>query len=227
MSDKRYETPTAATLFFEIPGWSDHHAGQHVDIRLTARDGYQATRSYSLASAPGEPPAITVDRVDGGEVSPFLVDVALAGTPLDVRGPIGGYFVWKPGSAESVVLMAGGSGIVPLRSMLRHRRRVGDPAVFSLIYSVRAVEQIIYRSELEESAPGETITFTLTGSDVPDTWPGEVGHVNLAMIEKLAPAAAGLVIAYVCGPTPFVETAASLLVGSGYDPLNVRTERFG
>lgn len=222
--EKKVETPTAATLVLDVPEWPGHRAGQHLDVRLTAPDGYQATRSYSLASAPGEAPAITVERADGGEVSPFLVDVAVSGTALEARGPIGGYFVWEPGHADVVTLLAGGSGIVPLRSMLRHRRKTGDSARFSVLYSTKSVDRIIYRTELEETTPGEKVTFTLTGSDPPADWDGERGRVTPSMISRCVHPPTESAIAYVCGPTAFVEAAASMLTDAGYRSPAVRTE---
>jgi ferredoxin-NADP reductase len=216
------ETPTARTIRFDAPEWPGHLAGQHVDVRLTAEDGYQASREYSLASAPGEPPEITVQRLDDGEVSPFLTDELRTGDTLEIRGPAGGYFVWSSGT-DPLLLIAGGSGIVPLRSMLRHRARTGSDVPARLLYSVRCPEDIIYRSELD--AYGATYTFT---RQPPPGWTGHTGRVTPDMLAEVAWPAVRNPVAYVCGPTMFVETAAAALMLSLSYPMNrVKTERFG
>ncbi|MBY5163640.1 ferredoxin reductase [Salsipaludibacter albus] len=220
------ETDSATTLVLDVPGWTTHRAGQHVDLRLTAPDGYQATRSYSVASAPARPLAITVQRVDDGEVSPFLADVARPGTAVEVRGPVGGWFVWEPNTTDRVVLLAGGSGIVPLASMLRHRRRLGDPTPFHLVYSARTPDRILYRDELAATTEGEHVVITLTGDDIPPDWDGETGRVDAQTLRRHLPAPSGG-LTYVCGPTAFVEAAAASLAVLGYGPTTIRTERFG
>jgi ferredoxin-NADP reductase len=217
------ETATAKTITFDAPDWPGHQAGQHMDVRLTAEDGYQASREYSIASAPGEPPQITVQRLDDGEVSPYLVDELRAGDALEIRGPVGGYFVWEPGPTPTV-LIAGGSGIVPLRSMLRYRAMAGSSAPVRLLYSVRTPSDIIYRSELS-SYEGVTYTFT---RQPPPGWTGYTGRVNASMLGSVAFPASEGAVAYVCGPTTFVEAAAmELTLSLGYPTERVRTERFG
>ncbi|NUO98223.1 MAG: oxidoreductase [Nonomuraea sp.] len=219
------ETDQARTLLLDVPGWPGHRAGQHVDVRLTADDGYQATRAYSLATAPGETPALTVVRAPSGEVSPYLVDVAGTGDQVEVRGPIGGYFVWEPTpERRPLLLVAGGSGVVPLRSMLRHRERLRDGTPVRMIYSVRDPGQIIYRDELE-AADGE-VTFVYTRS-APTDWPEPVGRVDRSQLARLVWPPAHGPVAYVCGPTAFVEHVAQILTILGYPHTDIRTERYG
>jgi len=195
--------------------------GQRVDVRLTAEDGYTASREYSIASAPGEPLEITVQRIEGGEVSPYLTEEVRPGDQLEVRGPAGGFFVWD-GAPDPMFLVAGGSGIVPLRSILRHRSRIGSQTPARLLYSVRTTADIIYRDELEKY--GVRYTFT---RQRPDGWTGYSGRVTPAMLADIAWPAGANPVAYVCGPTSFVETVASELTAIGYPPQRVRTERFG
>jgi len=222
------ETPTVRTLSFEVPDWAGHRAGQHLDIRLTADDGYRAERSYSIASAPGEPVAITVERLDDGEVSPYLTQDVQPGDEIEIRGPIGGYFVWDGDSSDSVPLLlaAGGSGVVPLRAMLRRRARVGSSAPVRLLYSARRFADVIYKSELTEEPDGVQVIYTLT-REQPPGWTGYARRVDQAMIGEVAWPVAQAPVAYVCGPTNFVEAVASDLVALGYPPLRVKTERFG
>ena len=220
------ETPSTRTLTLEVPDWPGHRAGQHVDIRLTAEDGYRAERAYSIATAPGEPPAITVERLEDGEVSPYLVEVVEAGDVFEVRGPIGGYFVWGPEDAGPLLLVAGGSGVVPLRAMLRHRRLSGSEVPARLLYSSRTLADIIYREELAAVEPGLEVVVTLT-RDRPSGWTGRTGRVNAELLADVAWPAADEPLAFVCGPTNFVEAVAAGLVGLGYDPRRVKTERFG
>jgi ferredoxin-NADP reductase len=220
------ETPQARTLQLEIPGWPGHQAGQHVDIRLTADDGYQAERAYSIASAPGEPLAITVERLDDGEVSPYLTEEVRTGDELEVRGPIGGYFVWEPTLSAPLLLAAGGSGVVPLRSMLRLRLLAGSQVPARLLYSSRSLDDVIYRAELDAAPAGVTVVHTLTRSQ-PSGWTGYARRVDKQMLADVAWPATGKPLAYVCGPTSFVEAVASGLVELGYPPLRIRTERFG
>jgi ferredoxin-NADP reductase len=197
-----------------------------VDIRLTAEDGYRAERAYSIASAPGEPLAITVERLEDGEVSPYLTQEAQPGDSLEVRGPIGGYFVWEPAFGGPLLLLAGGSGIVPLRAILRYRDLIGSSGPARLLYSSRRLEDVIYRDELSVHLEGLEVIYALTRSQ-PEGWAGYARRVDDAMLADVAWPAADKPLAYVCGPTSFVETAAAGLVGLGYPPVRVRTERFG
>jgi ferredoxin-NADP reductase len=222
-------TSRTRTLTLDVPGWTRHRAGQHVDVRLTAEDGYQAARSYSLASAPGAPPQITVDRLPDGEVSPYLVDVAEPGDQLEVRGPVGGYFVWepRPQSQPPVLLVAGGSGIVPLYAMMLARDAADDDTPVRLLYSVRGPGDVIYHDDLTAtSRPGVHVVLTFT-RDVPAGWTGRAGRVDRAMLADVAWPPSARPDVYVCGPTGFVETVAAALVDLGHDPAAVRTERFG
>jgi ferredoxin-NADP reductase len=223
------ETPAVRTLSFEVPDWAGHRAGQHLDIRLTADDGYRAERSYSIASAPGEPVAITVERLDDGEVSPYLTQDLQTGDEIELRGPIGGYFVWDPKGPDGMaplLLLAGGSGVVPLRSMLRYRSRIGSSVPMRLLYSVRSLAEVIYRSELSDQPDGVEVIYTLTRQQ-PAGWTGYARRVDQAMITEVAWPVAQAPVAYVCGPTNFVEAVAGDLVALGYPPLRVKTERFG
>ncbi len=220
------ETPTARTLLLDVPGWPGHRAGQHVDVRLTADDGYQAERAYSIASAPGEPLAITVERLEDGEVSPYLTQEARSGDEFEVRGPIGGYFVWEPAFGGPLLLLAGGSGIVPLRAILRYRGLIGSSVPVRLLYSSRRREDVIYRAELDNAGDGVEVIHALTRSQ-PAGWTGYARRVDDQMLAEVAWPAPGKPLAYVCGPTSFVETVAAGLVRLGYPPVRVRTERFG
>jgi ferredoxin-NADP reductase len=222
------ETPAVRTLSLEVPDWAGHRAGQHLDIRLTADDGYRAERSYSIASAPGEPVAITVERLDDGEVSPYLTQDVQPGDEIEIRGPIGGYFVWDGGASDAVplLLLAGGSGVVPLRAMLRHRARAGSSVPVRLLYSVRRLPDVIYHSELSVEPDGVQVIYTLTRQQPPG-WTGYARRVDAAMIGEIAWPVARTPLAYVCGPTNFVEAVAADLVALGYPPLRVKTERFG
>jgi ferredoxin-NADP reductase len=220
----REETPRVSTLELEVPGWSDHRAGQHLDVRLTAEDGYQAERSYSIASAPGEPLAITVERLEDGEVSPYLVGEAHEGDRFEVRGPIGGYFVWDADEPEPVLLVAGGSGVVPLMAIARHRARAGGEAPMRLLYSSRSLEDVIYREELETL--GIDVVHTLT-REQPPGWSGYARRIDDELLREVAFPASESPRVYVCGSTRFVDAAADGLVRLGYDPAWVRTERFG
>ena len=214
------------TIELEPPDWPGHLAGQHLDVRLTAEDGYTAERSYSIASAPGEPLAITVERLENGEVSPYLTDELRAGDQLELRGPIGGYFVWEPTDDGPLMLLAGGSGVVPLRSMLRHRLRAGSDVPARLLYSSRTLPDVIYRGELDHYGDGVQVICTLTRSQPPG-WTGYSGRVNPAMLAQAVWPASQHPLAFVCGPTSFVETVGENLIGLGYPPKRVRTERFG
>jgi len=222
------ETPRVRTLVLDVPEWPGHGAGQHVDIRLTAEDGYQAERSYSLAASPGQPLAVTVERLDDGEVSPYLVDEVVPGDSFEIRGPIGGYFVWDGGS-EPLLLVAGGSGVVPLMSILRHRAAIGSTVPAKLLYSSRTLEDVIYREELEQlhtRGDGVEVVHTLTRAQ-PAGWEGRVGRVGRELLAEVAFPAADHPAVYVCGPTSFVEAVAAALVELGHEPGHIRTERFG
>ena len=218
------------TLVLDAPDWPGHLAGQHVDIRLTAEDGYQAQRSYSIASAPGEGRlALTVERLDDGEVSPYLTDVLVVGDKLELRGPIGGYFVWEAGDGGPVLLVGGGSGVVPLMAMIRHRAATGSDAPMRLLYSAKRLEDVIYRAELDELASrgdGLEVFFTLT-REQPAGWDGYGRRVDRELVDEVGWAAEENPLALVCGPTGFVEAVASALVESGLPPGRVKTERFG
>lgn len=231
--DVREETPRARTLVLDVPQWPRHRAGQHVDVRLVAEDGYQAQRSYSIASAPEDAQiALTVERLDDGEVSPYLIDVLRPGDGLEVRGPIGGYFVWDVAQPGPVLLVAGGSGIVPLMAMLRHHARADqllrERAPVRLLYSARTLADVIYRSELAELAadPTVSVTITLTREASAD-WLGHRRRIDRAMLEEVSWPTSENPRAFVCGPTPLVESVATQLVDIGLDPARVRTERFG
>ena len=214
------------TLVLEADGWASHRAGQHIDVRLTAEDGYQAERSYSIASAPGEPLAITVERLEDGEVSPYLVDELRAGDRFEVRGPIGGYFVWDGSGEAPVLLVAGGSGVVPLMSMIRQRAAIGSSTPTRLLYSSRSYEDVIYCQELDAPAEGLEVFHTLTRSQPPG-WTGYSSRIDAELLGEVAWPAADEPRVFVCGSTRFVDTAADGLVAMGYPALSIRTERFG
>ncbi len=223
------ETTHACTVVFDAPGWPGHRAGQHVDVRLTAEDGYQAERSYSIASAPEDPQlALTVERIDDGEVSPYLADELRPGDALELRGPIGGPFTWRAADGGPLLLLAGGSGLVPLMAMLRHREAAGSAADARLLVSVRTRDDLLYREELARLAAraGVSVRVTLT-REQPGGWGGHAGRIDAPMLTALGPPPEARPRAYVCGPTAFVEHAADLLVALGHDPAAIRTERFG
>jgi ferredoxin-NADP reductase len=222
------ETPRVKTIAFDVPGWRGHRAGQHVDVRLTAEDGYQAQRSYSIASAPdGARIELTVVRIDDGEVSPYLTDELRPGDQIELRGPIGGYFVWEPSQGGPLLLVAGGSGIAPLMAMIRLRAAAGSNTDMRLLSSSRGWDDIIYRAELDRlSGNGLTVVHTLTGSQRPG-WTGYGRRVDADMLAEVGPGPAERPLVYVCGPTPFVETVAEALVHLGHDPRGIKTERFG
>ncbi|HYK66447.1 MAG TPA: ferredoxin reductase [Streptosporangiaceae bacterium] len=221
------ETGSVRTIVLNVPDWAGHTAGQHLDVRLTAEDGYTAERSYSIASAPGEPVTVTVERLEDGEVSPYLTEELRVGDQIELRGPIGGYFVWTGADAATpLLLVAGGSGVVPFRSMLRHRRNLGSKAPFRLLYSARSLPDVIYRTELDEADDGVAVVYTLTRQQPPG-WTGHTGRVGAELLAETAWPAGQEGLAYVCGPTPFVETVAAGLVGLGYPAHRVKTERYG
>ena len=214
------ETPSASTLVLDIAGWPGHRAGQHVDLRLTAEDGYTATRSYSVSSAPGDPPAVTVERLDDGEVSPYLVDDAQPGDELEVRGPVGGWFVWTPDQGGPLQLIGGGSGLAPLMSILRHHRRSGSDTEARLLLSARGPREVLFAGELVDPV----ITYT---RETPPDWTGYARRVDRAMLAEAGYPPERRPRVFVCGPTGFVEGVARELVALGHDASRIRTERFG
>jgi ferredoxin-NADP reductase len=225
------ETARAKSITLAVPGWMGHRAGQHVDVRLTAEDGYQAERSYSIASAPEEQPhvTLTVERLDDGEVSPYLTDELHIGDKLELRGPIGGYFVWEAPMGGPLLLVAGGSGIVPLMAMLRHRTVVGSSVPTRLLYSSRSFEEVIYRDELDHLVRSSTaleVVQTLTRAQPPG-WKGYHRRIDAEMLREVAWPLDQRPLTFICGPTPFVETAAASLVTLGHEPVRIKTERFG
>jgi ferredoxin-NADP reductase len=225
------ETATARTITLEVPNWPGHTAGQHVDVRLTASDGYSAVRSYSIASAPNSQGRVelTVERLPNGEVSPYLTQEVAIGDPLEVRGPIGGWFVWRPEQTEPIQLVAGGSGIVPLMAMIRTRAAAGSTATFRLLYSVREPGAVLYRDELQAlSAENSSVTITYAYTrSAPKNWPRPPGRIDVALIANTTWPSKLVPTCYICGPTPFVESASRLLTASGNHPDKIRTERFG
>ena len=224
------ETPQVASLVLNVPEWHGHDAGQHVDVRLTADDGYQAQRSYSIASAPEDHRLqITVERLEDGEVSPYLVGEVKVGDRVELRGPIGGYFVWKAEDSTPLLLVAGGSGVVPLMAMLRHRSATASKAPARLLYSSRTADDIIYKEELDRlasSGDGVAVSYTLT-REQPIGWKGYARRIDRDMVREVAWNKEQSPIVFICGPTSFVESAAGLLVDLEYDPLHIKTERFG
>jgi ferredoxin-NADP reductase len=228
VSDVRRETATARTLVLDVPEWPGHLAGQHLDVRLTAPDGYRASRSYSIASAwTGDTIELTVEQVPDGEVSPYLVDVLKVGDPLEIRGPVGGWFVWKPEQEGPVQLIGGGSGIVPLRAMLRAHSAAASTTAVRLLYSVRRPASVIYVDDLKELAASDDVHVRLVYTREAPAGEPRVGRIDADLVEQLAFRPEDAPTTYVCGPTPFVETVADLLVEAGHDPAKVRTERFG
>ena len=222
------ETPRVKTIAFAVPGWTGHRAGQHVDIRLTAEDGYQAERSYSIASAPnGTRVDLTVVRIPDGEVSPYLADELQPGDQIELRGPVGGYFVWEPPLGGPLLLVAGGSGVAPLMAMIRLRAAAGSDVDTRLLLSSRSWDEIIYRDELERlSGNGLAVAHTLTASRPPG-WSGYARRVDAEMLAEVGPSPRERPRIYVCGPTPFAEAVAEALVQLGHPPLGIKTERFG
>jgi ferredoxin-NADP reductase len=224
------ETPRTKSLVLEVPEWEGHRAGQHVDIRLTAPDGYQAQRSYSIASAPeDERLVLTVERLDDGEVSPYLTEVLMAGDKLELRGPIGGYFAWEARDGGPLLLVGGGSGVVPLMAMIRHRAAVGSDVPTRLLYSSRSYGEIIYREELENLTARDgslEVIHTLTRSR-PQDWSGYDRRIDAELLAEVGWPPDERPLAFVCGPTPFVEAVGAALVGLGHGPARVKTERFG
>jgi ferredoxin-NADP reductase len=224
------ETFNASTIVLDVEGWPGHLAGQHVDVRLTAQDGYQAQRSYSIASAPEDPRfALTVERIDDGEVSPWLVGEARPGDSLELRGPIGGHFVWRVQDGGPLLLIAGGSGLVPLMAMTRHHAAQRSRIDLRLLVSARSWGDVLYRDELLAATAGsESVQthFTLT-REQPSGWGGFDRRIDAEMLAAVGPSPAASPVAFVCGPTPFVERAADLLVQAGHPAEAIRAERFG
>jgi len=231
LRDVRAETASAHTLVFEVPGWPGHVAGQHVDVRLTAEDGYSTERSYSIASAAATDGTVelTVQRIADGEVSPYLVDVLAPGMRVELRGPVGGWFVWRAADTAPVLLVAGGSGVVPLMAMVRARAAAGVRVPFRLVYSTRTPEDVLYAEELRRRALNDrgldvTILYTRRVPDGHGRPPGRLTAADLAewgWPPDFEPAV------FVCGPTGFVEAAADLLIDAGHEPHRIKTERFG
>jgi ferredoxin-NADP reductase len=224
------ETERVVSLVLDVPDWPRHLPGQHVDVRLTAEDGYQAQRSYSIAApADGNRVVLTVERLEDGEVSPFLVDYLRPGDQFELRGPIGGYFVWDGSDGGPLHLVAGGSGVVPLMAMLRHRAALGTSGPAALLYSARTAGDLIYREELDRLAAGDDaleVAYTLT-REQPPGWTGYDRRVDAEMLAEAFGSIDPAASVFVCGPTRFVEVAADGLVGLGYEAGRVRTERFG
>jgi len=227
----KLETPGVKTFTLALPGWVRHRAGQHYDVRLTAPDGYQAQRSYSIASEPEREGEIdlTVELIEDGEVSRYLIDVLAPGDQIEVRGPIGGYFVWEANMTDPLLLVAGGSGIVPLMAMLRHRAAAGSTVPTRLLYSSRSPSDIIYAQELEQlsaSPDGPEVFYTLTRSQPPG-WNGFARRIDREMLAEVAQPFGTAARAYICGPTLLVESVATLLGEMGFPAEQIRTERFG
>ena len=218
------ENAHAKTLVLDVPDWPGHVAGQHVDVRLTAEDGYQAQRSYSIASAPEDPTlALTVELIDDGEVSPYLAEELRPGDQLELRGPVGGHFTWRVADGGPLLLVGGGSGLVPLMAMLRHHRARQSNVEAHLLVSARSWDDVLYRAEL---AAIDGVRYTLTRAQ-PDDWTGFRGRVDAAMLSEVGPPPSADPRIYVCGPTPFVEHVADLLLDLGHPPQAIRAERFG
>jgi ferredoxin-NADP reductase len=223
------ETAQTKSLVLEVRGWAGHRAGQHVDVRLTAEDGYQAERSYSIASAPEDNYVVlTVERIDDGEVSPYLTQELRPGDALELRGPIGGYFVWEERLGGPLLLVGGGSGVVPLRAMLRHHLATGSGVPLRLLYSARSLADVIYRDELTRMSDedGLDIRFSLTRQQ-PAGWRGYAHRIDASLLAEVAFPTEQQPLVYICGPTGFVEAVAEGLVELGHDPSKIRTERFG
>ena len=224
------ETPSTRSIVLDVPEeWPGHRAGQHVDVRLTAEDGYQAQRSYSIASAPEDGDLVlTVERLDDGEVSGYLTDELRAGDELELRGPIGGYFVWEASLGGPLLLVAGGSGVVPFRAMVRHHHALSSDVPVRLLYSARSLADVLYRDELQSSAARDAIDLRLALTrSWPEDWDGYRRRIDRAMLEEVAWRPEELPLVFICGPTSFVEAAAESLVELGHAPERIKTERFG
>jgi ferredoxin-NADP reductase len=227
LAETREETATARTLVFDVPGWPGHLAGQHVDVRLTAEDGYSTQRSYSLAApADGDKVELTIQNVPDGEVSPYLTQVLAQGDPVEIRGPVGGWFVWRPADPAPVLLVAGGSGIVPLMAMIRAHRQAEARTPFRLVYSVRTPADRYYAEELRRSHPGLDVTYLYT-REAPDGSAREPGRLTIVDLNAHGWPADFGPDCFVCGPTGFVEKAAGILINLGHAAHQIKTERFG
>jgi ferredoxin-NADP reductase len=226
----RPETDRVVTLALEVPDWDGHLPGQHVDVRLTAEDGYRAERAYSIASSPdGGRIELAVERLEDGEVSPYLAGELRPGDQLELRGPVGGYFVWEPGRGGPLLLVAGGSGVAPLMAMVRYRAATGREVPARLLYSSRTVADVIFRGELErlaDAGDGLAVTHALTRAQPPG-WAGYARRIDAVMLEEVGWRPGERPLIYVCGPTRLVEAVAGDLVALGHDPVRVKTERFG
>jgi ferredoxin-NADP reductase len=221
------ETARTKTIRLQAPEWPGHRAGQHVDIRLTAEDGYQAQRSYSIASAPDDDALeLTVEELEDGEVSPYLAEVLHVGDELELRGPIGGYFVWDEAHGGPLMLIGGGSGIVPLRAILRHWSATGRDVPVRMLYSSRSLDDVIYREELLERDDGAEVHVALS-REWPDDWTGHRGRIDSALLNETVWSPEQRPRIYICGPTTFVEAMSRALVDTGHAPSEIRTERFG
>jgi ferredoxin-NADP reductase len=225
--DVTRETSTTKTIVLEAPDWAGHRAGQHVDIRLTAEDGYQAQRSYSIASAPEDDHLmLTVQEIGDGEVSPYLAEELRTGDELELRGPIGGYFVWEGSENVPLQLFGGGSGIVPLRAMLRHRAATSNTTPARLVYSARTLADVIYRDELTDPTSDVEVHLALTRS-WPEGWTGHRGRVDDGLLDTATWPASATPAIFICGPTGFVEAISRQMVALGHAPARIKTERFG
>ncbi len=227
----RVETPKVKSFTLSLPDWTPHRAGQHYDVRLTAPDGYQAQRSYSIASEPERTGQVdlTVERIEDGEVSTYMHDVLVVGDRIEIRGPIGGYFVWEAAMPEPLLLIGGGSGVVPLMSMIRHRSAARAHNPTRLLYSSRGPEEIIYRQELDQLGSGGgglEIVHTLTRTQPPG-WKGYARRIDRDMLTEVTRPLGKSAQVFICGPTSMVESAAESLVQIGLKPAQIRTERFG
>jgi ferredoxin-NADP reductase len=224
------ESATARSLILSVPEWPGHKAGQHVDVRLTASDGYTAVRSYSIASPPGDANIeLTVEQLPDGEVSPYLARTLKSGDKLELRGPIGGWFVWTPAQTEPVQLVAGGSGLVPIMAMMRTRAVCASAAPFRLLYSVRQPDAVMYASDLARLSAGDVgvpVTYAYTRV-TPAGWPYPAHRVDAELIRVATLPKERNPTCYVCGPTAFVESVADLLTSAGHDAGRIKTERFG
>ncbi|HYZ82481.1 MAG TPA: ferredoxin reductase [Solirubrobacteraceae bacterium] len=221
------ETARTRTIVLDAPDWAGHRAGQHLDVRLTADDGYQAQRSYSIASAPDDGHLmLTVEEIEDGEVSPYLTKELRPGDELELRGPIGGWFVWDGTEDGPLLLFGGGSGVVPLRAMLRHRAATANDVPARLVYSARSLEDVIYRKELEDPGHGAEVQIALTRSWA-DGWTGHRGRVDDALLDQVTWPPGEMPAIYICGPNGFVEAISRQMVARGHPPGRVKTERFG
>ena len=233
VTSTRAETATARRIELEVPTWPGNDAGAHLDVRLSAPDGYQATRSYSIASSGGTTRVVlAVDALPDGEVSPFLVRDLRVGDQLELHGPLGAFFIWTPPAPDAVIrpvqLIAGGSGVVPLFAMAEAHARAADSTLFRLMYSVRTEDDVFFRDELAALSAGAALTLDYVFTRrAPEGWPRPAGRVTRALLDEVTVPAASAPLVYVCGPTPFVEAVSTWLIDAGHAPGDVRTERFG